>query len=810
MKKIAFICQPHYFRFTYEHDLDADFEVREFPFNFAMTEEDFEELKRFDADYNIFFRGEFFPESILCELRGIKINLSSEPFPKIVGDKWEFTPDSVRRYGEFRNIRHKSFDYVFHYDASSLELFKRDGMQIAGDFVLPVATGTYKAKEFKKEWDVFFIGRSTKHREDLFGMTKNHFNFLHVAHGISGEKLVEYINRSKICINAHAEDEISWEPRMQMMLACGAFVLSEKITPNRYLESDKHFVEFDGEKDLREKVGYYLENEAECKRISSNAAHVIVEKFDTRANFSKLIQGIENGIFKKFKIKGKDRANDYYLSAVPTKKDFLEGFKKIVDEEINYSEDTLFLLGKNDVKMMIEKKELERLEMEGMLRWREAELEMIRKSKFWRLRDAYCRIVDPMKRVMRDPSLLFVFAKNRIKKVPRIFLRYSLPITNFAFRVYYKKNPPQRVAMVCSTGAIGGAEKVFAKHVEFISSEFPVDAYFELAGGPVVEEVGKFSASTNVIKGFSEVALANHKYLYLVQSLPDLGLIKGLNPEIKVSLILHDPVLWTEEIRKRKSVIRHIDHIFCISKLIRNRLLEKIPELDARKVSVLYNSFSFGQENYEIEKNTSDRSSAFTWGYAGRFSFEKNVVEIIETFGRFQKIHPESRLIVAGDISLKDNKELQKYKKRIIELMQKTPGVEYWGYQSDLRRFYGEVDGIVMASFIEGISVAALDGLSYGIPVVSSDVGSMHEIIKDGENGILFPLDCPPFNPFDNQQLEFSQNDKNGFLAAMEKCWQTEWNHKQIATAAMDRYSAGSIKQEFIVAVKKLLAENKQ
>lgn len=305
-KRIAFISQPEYFRFIYEHDLDDFFEVREFPFRFDMVANQFDDLIEFDADYNIFFRGEFFPEPILEKLRGKKIALSSEPFPRKIDGKWEFTLDSIKRYLAFREIRNKKFDYVLHYDISSLPLFKKDGMAISGEFTFPVARGTYKPLAVKKKWDIFFIGRSTAHREELFGSLKHHFNFLHIAHGIWGSELVDYINRSKICINAHAEKEISWEPRMQMMLACGAFVLSEKITPNEYLRPGLEYIEFNDKHDLFLKVEHYLKHSEEANKIKEKALMKIEEKFDAKKRFTELIELIEKREIDKFKVSKKE------------------------------------------------------------------------------------------------------------------------------------------------------------------------------------------------------------------------------------------------------------------------------------------------------------------------------------------------------------------------------------------------------------------------------------------------------------------------------------------------------------------------
>jgi Glycosyl transferases group 1 len=298
--KIAFIAQPEYFRFAYGDWLNSPFETREFPFKYDMGENDFDDLMRFDADVNFFFRGEFFPRAILERLRGLKIALSSEPFPRKLDGRWEYTLDSIRRYLAFRSARARKFDYVFHYDKCSLPLFEKDGLSVSGEFVLPVSLKTYRHEHKEKRWDLFFIGRSTVHRERLFLRLKHKFNFLHIAHGIWGEGLVDLVNSSRICLNVHAEKEISWEPRVQMMLACGAFVLSEKLSPNEYLRTGTDYIEFSNGKDLAEKVDFYLAHDEARAAIVRNARCRIHQFFDSEKRFSDLMESIGRGRYKNF------------------------------------------------------------------------------------------------------------------------------------------------------------------------------------------------------------------------------------------------------------------------------------------------------------------------------------------------------------------------------------------------------------------------------------------------------------------------------------------------------------------------------
>ncbi len=298
--RVAFVVQPEYFRFIYEHDLDGIVEVREFPFDYSMSLEAFRPLIEYRADFNLFCRGEFVPNEVLQALSGMRIALSSEPFPRIVDGRIEYTEDSIKRYQAFNLIRAKIFDYVFHYDQASLPIMERDGLCLSGEFPFPVATSTYTRKEVEKRWDLFFIGRSTPHREMIFTSLKHHFNFLHICHGIWGPELVDYIGASKVCLNVHAEPEVSWEPRVQMMLAAGAFVISERLTPNHYLRPGIDYVEVAEPAKMFSLVRHYMEHPEERDRISRSGFDRVREVLDSRNAFIRMFDGIRRQEFPKY------------------------------------------------------------------------------------------------------------------------------------------------------------------------------------------------------------------------------------------------------------------------------------------------------------------------------------------------------------------------------------------------------------------------------------------------------------------------------------------------------------------------------
>jgi glycosyltransferase involved in cell wall biosynthesis len=61
------------------------------------------------------------------------------------------------------------------------------------------------------------------------------------------------------------------------------------------------------------------------------------------------------------------------------------------------------------------------------------------------------------------------------------------------------------------------------------------------------------------------------------------------------------------------------------------------------------------------------------------------------------------------------------------------------GFRSDVRPEISACDVVVLCSTTEALSLAALEAMAMGCPVVHSDVGGASEIIVPGSNGFLFP-----------------------------------------------------------------------
>ncbi len=121
--------------------------------------------------------------------------------------------------------------------------------------------------------------------------------------------------------------------------------------------------------------------------------------------------------------------------------------------------------------------------------------------------------------------------------------------------------------------------------------------------------------------------------------------------------------------------------------------------------------------------------------FVGRLEEVKNIRILIKAFERLVRELPEARLIIVGEGSQK--RKLKRYidnkpaLKNSILLVGAVP-------HEQIHEYYKKASVIVMPSKYEGLSLAALQGMASGMPLVAAKVGGLQEIVKHGYNGLLF------------------------------------------------------------------------
>jgi len=132
----------------------------------------------------------------------------------------------------------------------------------------------------------------------------------------------------------------------------------------------------------------------------------------------------------------------------------------------------------------------------------------------------------------------------------------------------------------------------------------------------------------------------------------------------------------------------------------------------------------------------------FTIGMVGRLSVEKGHIYLLKAFEKLIRTHDTRhmthdgikslRLLVIGDGPLQA---------RLVQLVHRTKilrgKVRFLPAQKDVKKFYGQMDVLVLPSLSEGLPMTLLEGMAMELPVVATRVGGVPDVIKDGFNGFL-------------------------------------------------------------------------
>lgn len=95
--------------------------------------------------------------------------------------------------------------------------------------------------------------------------------------------------------------------------------------------------------------------------------------------------------------------------------------------------------------------------------------------------------------------------------------------------------------------------------------------------------------------------------------------------------------------------------------------------------------------------------------------------------------YSDFRVLIAGTGTFEDTVSQAIQKSRVEDVVQML------GFRSDVNALLSILDVQLNASYVEATSIALLEGMSLGLPSVVSDCGGNPWLVKEGENGLLFP-----------------------------------------------------------------------
>ena len=150
---------------------------------------------------------------------------------------------------------------------------------------------------------------------------------------------------------------------------------------------------------------------------------------------------------------------------------------------------------------------------------------------------------------------------------------------------------------------------------------------------------------------------------------------------------------------------------------------------DIAKVELIYNGVEL-PESVSVIRKEEDAIKLIT---VGRLSKEKNTEFMIDAFSKIASKYENLTFDILGEGELKDSLQQK------INSYGLQERVRLLGFVSDVRKELQNADIFIFSSHYEGFGLVLVEAMSEGLPVVTSDVCALPEIVRDGVDGYLYP-----------------------------------------------------------------------
>lgn len=191
-----------------------------------------------------------------------------------------------------------------------------------------------------------------------------------------------------------------------------------------------------------------------------------------------------------------------------------------------------------------------------------------------------------------------------------------------------------------------------------------------------------------------------------------------------------------------------------ISDIIASETLE-LYGLPSNVVETIYNPVDILK--FANIRSKEKKNSEVVFVNVARFSKQKNHNGLIEAFYEVSKINTNIKLILIGD------GELRAEIKEKVERLGLTEKVEFTGNVLDIPQRLANSDIFILPSHYEGLPLTILEAMAAGLPVISTAVGGVPDIVKGNgmlvEAGISKELSEAMIKLADNEKLRVEMGE---------------------------------------------------
>lgn len=288
---------------------------------------------------------------------------------------------------------------------------------------------------------------------------------------------------------------------------------------------------------------------------------------------------------------------------------------------------------------------------------------------------------------------------------------------------------------------------------------------------------------------------------------------------VPIVYTIHNTYVWADErfARERAEAYARVERFLAVSEPAGRFFAARLgvdpariefapngldPELLADEVPCTRASLGFGDEDVVFVN-------------AASFNWNKFHVLMIAAMERLVRTHPRARLVLAGNVpdpavrALVERQVREKGLTEHVRILDYLPKRELVGVMR-------ACDAFLLPSLIEGWSIAVLEAMYCGLPLVLSDVGSARTVIEDEDCGIVVPNPFPDLAALTNEvilrdyTLEPKLANLGALVAAMTRVVEDldDWKRRGEVgrKKLLERYTARRMSEQYLACFRSLAA----
>ncbi|SLN22381.1 Alpha-D-kanosaminyltransferase [Roseivivax jejudonensis] len=223
----------------------------------------------------------------------------------------------------------------------------------------------------------------------------------------------------------------------------------------------------------------------------------------------------------------------------------------------------------------------------------------------------------------------------------------------------------------------------------------------------------------------------SHLHNHIAKSSCTVAMLASALSGLPYSFTIHGPdIFFAPEHWRIDEKARRARFVSCISDFARSQLMCFAPTETWPRLHVIH--CGVDPDRYAARQATAPGTRLL---FVGRLAGVKGVPLLLDAVAALAPAHPELALDLIGD---GPERAALEARARDLGIAARCRFLGYQG-QDEVARALGETDLLVLPSFAEGVPVVLMEALAAAVPVVTTRIAGVPELVEDGVHGRLVP-----------------------------------------------------------------------